>query len=118
MALLNQTKEINIMTKIINLTGNTIIVDSECKYEVDGLAYITYTYSSDVGNLRTEYVEDVVGLPEPQDGVYYIVMPDVMLCMKGRSDLLTIPSSNSRRGVSRDGYNVVSINVPFLVVVN
>lgn len=107
------------MFDYINLTGHKVFVAHEFEYLPKGEAYINYFYTTTENGVCTEYEEDIVGLPDKREGVKYIVSPEVMRFMKGRSDLVTLPSSGLWRVLDTNGHGrVTSISVPFLVLIN
>lgn len=77
------------MTTFKNLTPHAIKLNDGREFASEGLARVSATFSSfDENGVCSQQFGDVMGLPEPTDGVLYIVSALVLIAVKlqGRTD--------------------------------
>jgi hypothetical protein len=87
-------QKIIVMTNLINLT-NTPITIGGTTFPPSGGAIQLMAFNANTGQtamglpiIRQTFVT-ATGLPEPQEGTFFIVEPEIQAAMPTRSDLLT-----------------------------
>ena len=101
------------MAKVINLTPHAIVVKSgnrEVVYEPSGMVARMETETSEVGEVDgfSVMVSEVTGsnLPDPEEGVFYLVSAMVLSAFPERGDLLAPDTGNAERN---DKGHIVSV---------
>jgi hypothetical protein len=93
-------------TKFINLTPHTIVLNDGREFPSQGIARVAASFSSfDEDGVCAQEFGQVTGLPEPQDGVLYIVSAMVLSAGKaqGRTDLVA-PATGHPDCVRENGF--------------
>lgn len=99
------------MTTFKNYTPHTITLNDGREYASEGLARVSATFSKfDENGVCSQQFGDVTGLPEPTDGVLYIVSALVLIAVKlqGRTDCVA-PATGHPECVRNDKGFIVSV---------
>lgn len=96
--------------KFVNLTPHTITLNDGTSFPSAGIARVSASFSDfdDNGICRQKF-GDITGLPDPKDGVRYIVSALVLSAAKaqGRTDVVA-PATGHPDCVRKDGF-IVSV---------
>jgi hypothetical protein len=78
------------MKRFINFTPHAIKLNDGTVYPSQGVARVSASFTEFVDGICHQQFGDVVGLPEPKEGVCYIVSAIVLAAAKaaGRSDIV------------------------------
>ncbi len=92
----------------INLTPHAIVLNDGAVYQPSGtIARVSAQFSEVVDGFCTQTFGDVVGLPAPQDGVYYIVSA-MVFAATDRVDVVA-PATGHPACVRNDKGQIVSV---------
>ena len=93
----------------INLTPHTIVLnDGRAFAPSDKIARVTATYTPIVDDVCCQQFGDVTNLPNPVDGVTYIVSAMVLSAVNGRGDVVA-PATGHPETVRNDKGHIVSV---------
>lgn len=93
-----------------NFTPHTITLNNGTSFQSEGVARVSNTFSEfDENNICNVSYGDIQGLPEPKDGIYYIVSALVLAAAKlqGRKDCVA-PATGHPECIRKDGF-IVSV---------
>lgn len=100
--------------KFINLTPHTITINNGTEYHPSGkVARVANKFSNFCCGISTVFYGEIENLPEPEDGVYYIVSATVLAAnndkpvWKRRGDLVA-PATGHPDCIRKDGF-IVSV---------
>lgn len=99
------------MTTFKNYTPHAITLNDGRTFASEGLARVSATFSSfDENGVCNQQFGDITGLPEPTDGVLYIVSALVLIAVKlqGRTDCVA-PATGHPDCVRNDKGFIVSV---------
>ena len=99
------------MTTFKNYTPHAITLNDGSTFASEGLARVSATFSSfDENGVCNQQFGDITGLPEPTDGVLYIVSALVLIAVKlqGRTDCVA-PATGHPDCVRNDKGFIVSV---------
>lgn len=93
------------MATFINLTPHTINLNNGTSFPASGtVARVSSSFSQfDENGICTVNYGEITGLPEPQEGVYYIVSAMILDAVKNRKDVVA-PSTGHPDVVRSDGF--------------
>lgn len=98
------------MTTLKNFTPHAIVLNSGVSYPSVGVARVSNTFTPfDSDGVCSVTYGDITGLPDPQDGVVYVVSALVLAAAKadGRTDCVA-PATGHPQCVRKDGF-IVSV---------
>lgn len=99
------------MTTFKNFTPHTIVLNDGRSFASEGLARVSATFTPfDENGVCSQQFGDITGLPEPADGVLYIVSVLVLIAVKlqGRTDCVA-PATGHPECVRNDKGFIVSV---------
>lgn len=94
------------MLRFLNFTPHTITLNDGTEYSSMGIARVSNTFTDfNSDNICEVHYGDIINLPEPQDGVRYIVSSLVLAAAKsiGRTDCVA-PATGHPECVRKDGF--------------
>lgn len=94
------------MKKFINLTPHIIRMNDGREYPTEGVARVTTSYTEFENDIAKVIFGDIVGLPDPQDGVVYIVSALVAQAAD-RSDVVS-PATGHPDAIRENG-QIISV---------
>lgn len=97
------------MTKTFkNYTPHDIVLNDGRIFNSEGIARVSSSYTDIKDDLCSMVLGDVEGLPNPTDGVYYIVSTIVKNACPNRNDLV-VPATAHKDCVRNDKGHIVSV---------
>jgi hypothetical protein len=93
--------------KFVNLTPHRIVLNNGTVFESEGVCRVDSSYTPfDENGISRVVFGEVTGLPEPQEGVVYIVSGLVVQALKGKRDDVVSPATGHPDCVRKDGHPV------------
>lgn len=97
------------MTKYVNLTPHTVVLNDGREFPVSGMvARVQETYSEFVDDIAETQFGDIEGLPEPKDGVVYIVS-GIVRKAANRRDVVSPATGHPDCVRSEDKKTIISV---------
>lgn len=99
------------MTTFKNFTPHAVALNNGTVFHSDGIARVSASFSApDTNNICSQVFGDVTGLPEPQNGVIFIVSSLVLSAAKeaGRTDCVA-PATGHPDTIRNAAGHIVSV---------
>lgn len=98
------------MTTFKNLTPHAVVLNNGTVFQSEGIARVNASFSSIENGICSQVFGDVTGLPEPQDGIMFIVSALVLSAAKeaGRTDCVA-PATGHPETVRNEAGHIVSV---------
>lgn len=96
--------------KIVNLTPHTIVFNDGRSFPASGIvARVQAGFSAIENDVCTQTFGEVQDLPEPQEGVQYIVSAMVLSALAGKRQDVVAPATGHPLCVRNDKGHIVSV---------